>query len=60
LINSGHNLYGYKVILAQDRDEAIETFIENKDRIRLVLLDMIMPKKNGKEVYYEIKRIVRI
>ncbi len=49
--------YGYKVILAQDGDEAIEKFIENKDVIQLVLLDMIMPKKSGKEVYDEIKRI---
>jgi DNA-binding response OmpR family regulator len=48
---------GYKVILAQDGEEAIEKFIENKDKIHLVLLDMIMPKKSGKEVYDEIKRL---
>ena len=49
--------HGYKVILAEDGEESIEKFIENKDRIHLVLLDMIMPKKSGKEVYDEIKRI---
>ena len=48
---------GYKVILAQDGEEAIEKFVENKDRIHLVLLDMIMPKKGGKEVYDEIKKV---
>jgi len=45
---------GYKVILAPDGQEAIEKFIENKERIHLILLDMIMPKKSGKEVYDEI------
>ena len=49
--------HGYEVIIAQDGQEGMEKFIENKDRIRLVLLDMIMPKKSGKEVYDEIKRI---
>jgi two-component system, cell cycle sensor histidine kinase and response regulator CckA len=49
--------HGYRVILAQDGQESIEKFIENKDGIALVLLDMIMPKKSGKEVYDEIKRI---
>ena len=49
--------HGYKVILAEDGEDSIEKFIENKDIIHLVLLDMIMPKKSGKEVYDEIKRI---
>jgi nitrogen-specific signal transduction histidine kinase len=49
--------YGYKVILAEDGEDSIEKFIENQDRIHLVLLDMIMPKKSGKAVYDEIKRI---
>lgn len=48
---------GYKVILAEDGEDSIEKFVENQDRIHLVLLDMIMPKKIGEEVYDEIKRI---
>jgi PAS domain S-box-containing protein len=48
---------GYNIILAQNGEEAIGKFVENKDIIHLVLLDMIMPKKSGKEVYDEIKRI---
>ncbi|MHB8882571.1 MAG: PAS domain-containing hybrid sensor histidine kinase/response regulator [Thermodesulfovibrionales bacterium] len=42
--------FGYTVITAEDGEEAIGRFRENRDRIRLVMLDMIMPKKNGKEV----------
>jgi PAS domain S-box-containing protein len=42
--------FGYEVIAAQDGEEAIAQFRENRDRISLVLLDVIMPKQNGKEV----------
>jgi PAS domain S-box-containing protein len=48
---------GYKVILANDGEEAISKFIDNKESIQLVLLDMVMPKKGGKEVYNEIRGI---
>jgi PAS domain S-box-containing protein len=41
---------GYNVIVAVDGDDAIVKFMENQDKIQLVILDMIMPKKSGKEV----------
>jgi PAS domain S-box-containing protein len=47
---------GYRVILANDGEEAISKFNENKESIHLVLLDMVMPKKNGKEVYEQMRR----
>ena len=43
--------YGYKVILAEDGEDPIRRFMDNNDKIQLVMLDMIMPKKSGKEVY---------
>jgi signal transduction histidine kinase/CheY-like chemotaxis protein len=49
--------YGYKVIEAGDGEEAVSRFKENKDNIQLLILDVIMPKKNGKEAYDEIKEI---
>jgi len=49
--------YGYKVIEAADGEDAIKAFNENKDNVRLLVLDVIMPKKNGKEVYDEIKKV---
>ncbi|MBI5749612.1 MAG: PAS domain S-box protein [Nitrospinae bacterium] len=49
--------FGYKVIMVEDGEDAIEKFMENKEEIQLLLLDVIMPKKNGKEVYEEIKKI---
>jgi PAS domain S-box-containing protein len=42
--------FGYTVITAVDGEDAISKFMENRERISLVMLDMIMPKKNGKEV----------
>jgi PAS domain S-box-containing protein len=49
--------YGYDVILSKDGEDAIKKFADNKDKIQLVILDMIMPKKNGIEVYEEIKKM---
>ncbi|MBT0654592.1 PocR ligand-binding domain-containing protein [Geomobilimonas luticola] len=48
---------GYEVILAEDGDEAIEKFKQHHDKINLLLIDMIMPKKNGRETVEEIQRI---
>jgi CheY-like chemotaxis protein len=42
--------FGYKVIEAADGDAAITLYREHHDTIRLVLCDVIMPKKNGAEV----------
>ncbi len=48
---------GYKVLEAVDGEDAIHKFMENKDRIHLLILDVIMPKKNGKEVYEAVKKV---
>ena len=49
--------YGYKVITAGSGQEAIDEFKAHKDKIQLLLLDVIMPNKNGREAYEEIKKI---
>ncbi len=49
--------FGYRVIMAADGDEAVELFQKNDEDIDLVILDVIMPKKNGREAYAEILRI---
>lgn len=48
---------GYKVIEAVNGNDAVDKFIENRDDVEFLMLDMIMPKKNGKEAYQDIKRI---
>jgi PAS domain S-box-containing protein len=49
--------FGYTVIEAINGEEAVHSFMENKAVIQFVILDMVMPKKGGKEVYEEIRRI---
>ena len=46
--------YGYSVIEAEDGESAVSKFIENKDKIQLLILDVVMPRKNGREAYEEI------
>ena len=48
---------GYTVISAEDGEDAITKFMENREKIQLVVLDMIMPNKSGKEVCEEIRKM---
>jgi two-component system, cell cycle sensor histidine kinase and response regulator CckA len=48
--------FGYTVIEAADGEEALQKFREHRDRISLFILDVIMPKKNGREVFEEARR----
>jgi PAS domain S-box-containing protein len=48
---------GYSVIASENGEDAIAVYQDNRDSIRLVILDMIMPRKNGKEAYEEIRKI---
>jgi PAS domain S-box-containing protein len=47
--------FGYTVIEAVDGEDALVKFSAHQDRIQLLLLDIIMPKKNGRTVYEEIE-----
>lgn len=49
--------FGYKVVEAADGEEAVSIFMENKNIVQLLLLDVIMPKMSGREVYEKIKKI---
>lgn len=46
--------YGYKVIEAEDGEDAVQK-IKAHDGIDLMILDSVMPKKNGREVYDEVR-----
>lgn len=49
--------FGYTVITAFDGEDAVKKFMEHKDSIQLLLFDLVMPKKNGKEAYDKIMKI---
>jgi PAS domain S-box-containing protein len=48
---------GYDVIEAGDGREGLRLFNDNEDKIDLVLLDVVMPRMSGKEMYEEIRKI---
>ena len=41
---------GFKVLAARDGSEALQMFEQNADTVSLVLLDVIMPRRSGREV----------
>ncbi|MBI5642000.1 MAG: PAS domain S-box protein [Deltaproteobacteria bacterium] len=48
---------GYEVIEAVDGEDAVEKFKKNREIIRLLISDLVMPRKSGKEVYSELLKM---
>jgi two-component system cell cycle sensor histidine kinase/response regulator CckA len=48
---------GYQVILAEDGEEAVKIYRKKHPQIKVVLLDMVMPKMSGKQAYLEMTKI---
>jgi len=60
IVNVGKNFLdklGYKPMIARNGLEAVEIFRTYQDQISLVVLDLIMPKMDGKQAFLEIKEI---
>ncbi|MDH3883368.1 MAG: PAS domain S-box protein [Desulfobacterales bacterium] len=60
VLNVGVNMLeklGYTVLAAKNGTEAVDIFEANKDKIKMVVLDIIMPDMGGGEVYDKIKAI---
>jgi two-component system cell cycle sensor histidine kinase/response regulator CckA len=49
--------HGYKVIEAVDGRDALSKFNDYRDKISLIIIDVIMPRMNGRELYKEISRL---
>ncbi|QXE87812.1 DUF3365 domain-containing protein [Geomonas nitrogeniifigens] len=49
--------FGYRVIQAVDGQDAVEKYSAHRNEISMILMDLIMPRKNGKEAYDEIARL---
>jgi len=47
---------GYSILEAEDGEKALEIFEENRNKIRLVLLDVMMPKLDGWSVLRKIRQ----
>jgi signal transduction histidine kinase len=49
--------HGYQVIEAVDGEDAVEQFVKHQDAVKLIIMDVVMPKMNGKEAYASIASI---
>ena len=47
---------GYHILEAEDGEKALEIFVENRNKIKLVLLDVMMPKLDGWSVLRKIRQ----
>ena len=55
LVQKGHN-----ILEAEDGEKAIEIFEDNKNKINLILLDVMMPKLDGWSVLRKIRQVSSI
>lgn len=56
-LNDALTMFGYSVICAEDGIAGLKIFRENKDKIHFMLLDVVMPRLNGIELFKEINKI---
>lgn len=49
--------YGYRVRLAADGEEGVAVYRRQAEQIDLVILDMIMPKRGGRETFLKLQEI---
>ncbi len=56
LIHTILSEHGYRIIEAEDGMEAINRFLGHQGEVGLVILDVVMPRKNGREVYEAINK----
>ena len=51
---------GYSILEAEDGEKALEIFEENRNRITLILLDVMMPKLDGWSVLRQIRQTSKV
>jgi CheY-like chemotaxis protein len=48
---------GYSVLTAKNGQEALATYEKNKTNVAIVVIDMIMPGMNGRELFDQLRAI---
>ena len=51
---------GYGILEAEDGEEALQVFEENQNKIKLILLDVMMPKLDGWSVLRQIRQTSKV
>ena len=57
MVDSVLQEFGYQTILALDGQDAVDKFLLNRESIKLVFTDLIMPVKSGMDLFDEIRAI---
>lgn len=48
---------GYEVLIAENGEQALEIYAGEKDKIDLIILDMIMPVMNGRDCFFKLREL---
>jgi len=59
LAETGLARYGYRVIVVDDGEEAVKAFQSDIDGVAVVVLDLMMPKRTGREAFEAIRELNR-
>jgi CheY-like chemotaxis protein len=49
--------YGYKVLTAEDGAQAVAEYAQNKDKVEVILMDMMMPVMDGQASIRAVRKI---
>ena len=60
LIKDFLNVKGYKILEAEDGEKALDIFEVNKEKINLVILDVMMPRVDGWTVLRNIRQVSKV
>jgi CheY-like chemotaxis protein len=47
--------HGYRVILAEDGEQALSLYLNHPDAVDLVLTDLVMPRMGGRELFERVR-----
>ncbi|MHB2155803.1 response regulator [Calditrichota bacterium GD2] len=48
---------GHKVLVANSGSDGLKIFLDKKDEIDLIIVDLLMPDMNGKEFYEKVRAV---
>lgn len=48
---------GYEVLTAADGAKAVALFVENQDKISLIVSDVVLPELSGRDIYHRVRAI---
>lgn len=49
--------YGYRTVCAENGQEGLEKYVLHRDEVKLIIMDVIMPKMNGLDTYNHIRAL---